>query len=717
MSAESSGRPRKVSSSRKSQHPPRLHYPLGVPPDKCGLVIGTGDQNLNEIKRVSGASVRLVDSVTLGCGLREFRISGRPIQIRQAIRLIYEKTGGEKIIKEKAQDFWKYWVSEAYPDFQSQAYFLPAVFINRVPRVKWRLEGQDINLLTLQPQAPPVFQSRYLPGTGATGEVPQPPRVQDSDIAKDAALERVLMCLHKMAEVHNEVFMALSQLHFVDYLGDFAYAEACALMPTVANLSPTRRQGTFDLLLIHKLYGLVLCEVKATSGNISGQEIGKKLRTAVSQLDKAQVVLTHLVSDIAPGIRVTKVIALPNLTERRMKTILATDLDLTKLLSHCLGLVDSDVINGLICSDRLPPSEAPWDVNKYVLQEFWDWWQFHVACLEPDSVMTAEVYENIVARFCGPATTVTVPCTSTPRLTVKTLGQAVSKTGVYFSQLTLFPEQVDLIHSKELRVFLAGPPGTGKTVVLQLVALKWLRHNHDVYVMSTTEHSRMACCMLHHLLQHELERMRQAGEECGQCGQLHLLQYNFRGGTDVDRATQELTDAAKNGEVYVIADEVGPDDVQPEKDFRAVSKTHFHSFCENLRRFVQDTHLWAASCKHKVAPKGWKLEYFTRPLRSPPTVVREVERSEEMGSLVRSYESRGLPYPTQGPDVKWIHHERPTHPAEFPVDCQRCGEEVAIFLKGLRVGDQDNLVTDVPDCVQHRHQQQQQQQVNKRQQL
>lgn len=196
-----------------------------------------------------------------------------------------------------------------------------------MPRVKRRLEGQDINLLTLQPQAPPEDQSC----TGATSEVPQPPRVQDSDIAKNAALERVLMCLHKMAEVHNEVFMALSQLHFVDYLGDFAYTKVCALMPTVANLSPTLRQGTFDLLLIHKLYGLVLCEVKATSGNVSGREIGKKLRKTVLQLNKVQEVLTHLVSDIAPGIRVTKVIALPNLRESRMKTVLATDLDLTKV--------------------------------------------------------------------------------------------------------------------------------------------------------------------------------------------------------------------------------------------------------------------------------------------------------------------------------------------------------------------------------------------------
>lgn len=110
-------------------------------------------------------------------------------------------------------------------------------------------------------------------------------------------------------------------------------------------------------------------------------------------------------------------------------------------------------------------------------------------------------------------------------------------------------------------------------------------------------------------------------------------------------------------------------------------------------RSVHHTHLWAASCKHRLAPNDWKLEYFTRPLRSPPAVVREIKKSQEMGSLVHSYDSRGLPYPTQGPDVKWIHHERPTHPADRPVDCQKCGEEVAIFLKGLRVGDKDNQVT------------------------
>lgn len=124
--------------------------------------------------------------------------------------------------------------------------------------------------------------------------------------------------------------------------------------------------------------------------------------------------------------------------------------------------------------------------------------------------------------------------------------------------MTLFPEQVDLLTSPPARVFLAGPPGTGKTVVLVVIAMRWLRCGHDVYVLSTWINSRVVCRMLYHLL---LQWLSDQGDS-QHMGKVHLIHFNFRGGKETDKAFDYLKEAAGGCKsVYVIADEVGPDDL------------------------------------------------------------------------------------------------------------------------------------------------------------
>ncbi|PVD22625.1 hypothetical protein C0Q70_18446 [Pomacea canaliculata] len=141
-------------------------------------------------------------------------------------------------------------------------------------------------------------------------------------------------------------------------------------------------------------------------------------------------------------------------------------------------------------------------------------------------------------RFCGPATTVTVPCTCPPRVSVKTLGQA----------------QVHLLHTAPPRVYVTGPPGTGKTVVLLLMAIQWLRCGHHVYVVSTWRGSRAACSMLYHLLLQTVKTQQSAGVSPGQP---HLLLYDLVYDDDMKVAVNDLSQAATGGSLYVIADEVG----------------------------------------------------------------------------------------------------------------------------------------------------------------
>lgn len=122
----------------------------------------------------------------------------------------------------------------------------------------------------------------------------------------------------------------------------------------------------------------------------------------------------------------------------------------------------------------------------------------------------------------------------------------------YTAQITLFPEQVHLLNQALPRVFLDGPPGTGKTVVLVLMGVEWLRRGHDVRVMSSWYWSEAASAMMLHLL-----KTVEIKPGATPCGQAHLVQYDFRNTPDTEKALRELSQAANGGPLYVLADESG----------------------------------------------------------------------------------------------------------------------------------------------------------------
>ncbi|XP_025100546.1 uncharacterized protein LOC112567888 [Pomacea canaliculata] len=124
-------------------------------------------------------------------------------------------------------------------------------------------------------------------------------------------------------------------------------------------------------------------------------------------------------------------------------------------------------------------------------------------------------------------------------------------------------------------------------------------------------------------------------------------------------------------------------------------QSYFHTVCDKLRTQVPDLHLWAASCFHGDAPDGWQVEYLTRPLRSPPAVVREVEQHEFITeeNLVKPYSERGVPDHTDGPPVTRLYHRGQGHSGDRRGDCVTCGRDVASFLHSLRVGVTENVTT------------------------
>ncbi|XP_025111742.1 uncharacterized protein LOC112574730 [Pomacea canaliculata] len=280
-------------------------------------------------------------------------VRGNPSEIEAAASLVDQKTD-DKANTARRQLFWLQWVEAAFPDLDSRAYFLPPVYFNRVPMTRQSAAAQDVLVVRSAPgQAGQSSQPVATPSTAGQTCLPQPPCVLDSDVRDDAAMQRLLFCLQNMTEQKGEVLVGLSQLQFGQYLGEPCYAAAAAHLPRPSNLPPSLprnwKQGDFDVLLIHRHYGLVVCEVKAFGDNIQAlsmsqqdidNKIRKKLRDAVSQLDKAEAMLSHLVSDIAPGLRITKTIAFPNLTARQVQQAISGDTRLTQDLCRCLGTAD-----------------------------------------------------------------------------------------------------------------------------------------------------------------------------------------------------------------------------------------------------------------------------------------------------------------------------------------------------------------------------------------
>ncbi|XP_025113319.1 uncharacterized protein LOC112575583 [Pomacea canaliculata] len=211
------------------------------------------------------------------------------------------------------------------------------------------------------------------------------------------------------------------------------------------------------------------------------------------------------------------------------------------------------------------------------------------------------------------------------------------------------------------------------------MGIKWLLSGHPVYVVSTWPGSRASCIMLYHLLLQTVNTQQSAGVSPGQP---HLLQYDLDDYQEAEKAVNDLSQATRGGSLYVIADDV-------------YGLDYFDTVCDKLLTQVPHLHLWAASCYHGDAPTGWQVECLTRPLRSPPAVIREVEQDVDIteSGKVKPYSERGVPDHTDGPPVTRLYHRGQGHSADNPGDCVTCGRDVASFLHSLRVGVTENVTT------------------------
>ncbi|XP_070178016.1 uncharacterized protein [Littorina saxatilis] len=92
------------------------------------------------------------------------------------------------------------------------------------------------------------------------------------------------------------------------------------------------------------------------------------------------------------------------------------------------------------------------------------------------------------------------------------------------------------------------------------------------------------------------------------------------------------------------------------------------------------------------------VHHLTQPLRSPPSVVREVEQARDIkGGKVPAYTAPPVAPPSDGPPMVTVYHfcswegsDTHGHEGVYPWRCERCGQLVADLLTTLRVGCHDH---------------------------
>ncbi|XP_070191790.1 uncharacterized protein [Littorina saxatilis] len=432
---------------------------------------------------------------------------------------------------------WKQRVEEWYPDLYHQPYFIPPVYMYRTQHQAIQLSGRTVFMT--QPSVTDLPR-------GA------PPALQESDVRDDVCQQKVLECLHRLSQTQTEGMFVLSQLNFGHYLNDPSFAAAASTLARPEDLkAENKHRGDFDVLIIHRRHGILVGEIKAIGDTISSlpqqqqdQQVTKKVEQAIKQLHKAEDVLKHLTDYLQPPPRVQKTLMLPNITRAQLQRVLGDNPQLTQDLGHCLGMAGSVDPSALCMTSD--------DVIRPV-----QWWQQRVTGSGTDPAMTDPVYLDLVSRFCGPATTVTVHCSSTPRLALaqhsdlRTSGDGVGETAARFApvDIVLHPTQVAVLNSKQPLVYINGPPGTGKTLMLILKALDLLEQNKPVQVVSARGSGSLAAStMIYKQLQ------QTAGPTAQQLLHLHTFDID-QGDDEVERAVKTLRSAAVGGQLYVIIDE------------------------------------------------------------------------------------------------------------------------------------------------------------------
>ncbi|XP_033100381.1 uncharacterized protein LOC117103874 [Anneissia japonica] len=282
-----------------------------------------------------------------------------------------------------------------------------------------------------------------------------PLKVVDSRFQKDA-VEAIVSILYSWGIQNKQVMFILSEYKFSDY---------CKLTKAV---KPTKLTGEHDIVIFHRRLGILLIEVKSVSSDKAFKTKRSKIKGAWEQVLRNEIAFRDMNSGLGfvRDIPFYYFIAFPNLTSRDLQAVKVCD-DHKKHILYKDNIVSVENVNAVLGS------------------------YFGDSLLQNDSndAMTSMQYEQLCARYAGFASVVHV------RTIVDAVSKINSKMNIAnmsnekMEKIFLNPEQLALIKMQHLRkIILTGEYGTGKSIVLKMLADKLCENNSNylIFIVSCT---------------------------------------------------------------------------------------------------------------------------------------------------------------------------------------------------------------------------------------
>ncbi|XP_005112279.1 uncharacterized protein LOC101862849 [Aplysia californica] len=331
------------------------------------------------------------------------------------------------------------------------------------------------------------------------------------DVRADEGENRVVSALELLGHRHGPMFIicAYQYNNYLNKLREEMFSKGEAVRPVRAFGQTMRAEH--DCLILHKEYGIIVVCIKAIGDTFSvwgATEEGKLdstvriLAKAVKQLEREEAMIRHVTSDLDPNIACHKLIALPNLTRDLVKKALDSDLADSTLLKKLDDLTHGLGADAFLCQDELPVKfRSVWDppdIN--VVSRLVVWWsQLKNSLYSKQNEMTTRIFRQVIGRYCGLLSTVEVWTQTNPRIEVRSASEAVRQCAQRFARFVLLPHQLKILTSNEPRVYLYGPPGSGKTLLLLLKAKEWLLEGRTVIMINAREFSTSGFPLAHGL--------------------------------------------------------------------------------------------------------------------------------------------------------------------------------------------------------------------------
>jgi hypothetical protein len=258
------------------------------------------------------------------------------------------------------QEQWRERVTTWYPDILTTTYCVPAPFhFNKVPYRRETVPGTGESAFVLKDPSAPApsgsaqsaasAQSTAAPGTSHGQSAPralwpqespqlEPVKVQSNDFHDDFAQNHVLRNLRALGEDRKKAMFILSLLNFGDFLNEPTYAAAVKqlklpLPADVDTLQVKYSDGEADFIIFHHLLGILIGELKAVGRHhllnehteAPDADVVKRVQTAVKQLTKSKLVVSHVISDIAPEMTVRTTLFLPFVSSTQLLRVLTAN--------------------------------------------------------------------------------------------------------------------------------------------------------------------------------------------------------------------------------------------------------------------------------------------------------------------------------------------------------------------------------------------------------